>query len=40
MAVTSFGESMHEALEKSYSSAEKIQFKGKYYRSDIGFDLS
>lgn len=40
MAITSFGESMQEALEKSYSTAEKIQFKGKYYRKDIGFDLN
>ena len=40
MAVTSFGGNMREALGKSYSAAEQIQFKGKYYRRDIGFDLS
>jgi phosphoribosylamine--glycine ligase len=39
IAVSSYGNSMKEALEASYKSAEKIQFKGKYYRSDIGFDL-
>jgi phosphoribosylamine-glycine ligase len=30
---------MGEALEKSFNSAEKIVFEGKYYRKDIGFDL-
>ncbi len=39
LAVTSFGESMQEALQKSYENAERIQFEGKYYRKDIGFDL-
>lgn len=39
MALTSFGETIEEALEKSFNSAEKISFEGKYYRKDIGFDL-
>ena len=39
IALTSFGENMNEALEKSFNSAEKISFEGKYYRKDIGFDL-
>ena len=39
IALTSFGENMNEALEKSFESAEKISFEGKYYRKDIGFDL-
>ncbi|TSA25465.1 MAG: phosphoribosylamine--glycine ligase [Bacteroidetes bacterium] len=39
MAVTSFGNTLKEALKKSYENAEKITFKGKYYRTDIGFDL-
>jgi len=39
LAVSSYGSSMKEALDQSYKNAEKIQFEGKYYRSDIGFDL-
>ena len=39
IALTSFGENIEEALIKSFASAEKISFKGKYYRTDIGFDL-
>ncbi len=39
IAVSSYGASMKEALEASYKNAGKIQFEGKYFRSDIGFDL-
>jgi len=39
MALTSFGETMNEALAKSFANAEKVNFEGKYYRTDIGFDL-
>ena len=39
ISVTAFGETIEEALKKSFSSAEKICFKKKYYRKDIGFDL-
>ena len=39
IAITSFGENMNNALQKSYESAEKIDFEGKYFRKDIGFDL-
>ena len=39
IAVTSLGDSMKHALEKSYRNAEKILFDGKNYRRDIGFDL-
>ncbi|CAM1354699.1 phosphoribosylamine--glycine ligase [Tenacibaculum ascidiaceicola] len=39
MAITSFGNSMEEALEKSYKSIDKISFDKMNYRKDIGFDL-
>ena len=39
IAITSFGNSMKEALAISYKNAEKIGFEGKNYRRDIGFDL-
>lgn len=39
LAVSSYGQSLKEALDASYRNAELISFKGKYYRSDIGFDL-
>ena len=39
IAVTSFGNNFKEALKTSYKSVEKINFKGKYYRKDLGFDL-
>ena len=39
LAVSSIGNSIKEALQASYSNAEKIQFENKNYRKDIGFDL-
>ena len=39
VAVSSFGDSMGEALEKSYRNSALIKFDGIYYRKDIGFDL-
>ncbi|WP_299132597.1 phosphoribosylamine--glycine ligase [uncultured Tenacibaculum sp.] len=39
MAVTSFGDSIEEALEKSYASIDEISFEKMNYRKDIGFDL-
>lgn len=39
MAISSTGETMQEALEKSYAVAGRIEFEGKYFRTDIGFDL-
>jgi phosphoribosylamine--glycine ligase len=39
LAITSFGNTLEEALQTSKANAAKIQFKGKYFRSDIGFDV-
>jgi phosphoribosylamine--glycine ligase len=39
MAVTSLDKQMKLALQKSYSTAKKINYEGKYYRTDIGCDL-
>ncbi len=39
IAVTSLGANMEEALTTTYRNVEKIQFEGKYFRRDIGFDL-
>lgn len=40
MAITSFGNSIEEALAKSYSNIDKIDFDKMNYRRDIGFDLT
>ena len=39
LSVVSSAKTMKEALNNSYSNIEKINFKGKVYRKDIGFDL-
>ena len=39
IAVTSYGTTMKEALEKSFANAEKITYEKKYFRKDIGADL-
>ena len=39
IAVSSYGADKAEALKKSFQEAQKIQFEGKYFRSDIGADL-
>jgi len=39
IAVTSFGDTMDEALKRSFENAEQIKYEGKYYRKDIGKDL-
>ncbi|PBQ31150.1 phosphoribosylamine--glycine ligase [Sphingobacteriaceae bacterium] len=38
-AITSFGRSIEDAVKKSFITAEKIKYEGKYYRKDIGKDL-
>ncbi|HEY5507506.1 MAG TPA: phosphoribosylamine--glycine ligase [Paludibacter sp.] len=39
MAISSYGNSKAEALAVSFVNAQKIQYEGKYFRGDIGFDL-
>jgi phosphoribosylamine--glycine ligase len=38
-AVTSFGAGIKDAVAKSFATAERINYDGKYYRKDIGKDL-
>ena len=40
IAVTSYGADMNDALKKSFTNAEKINYEGKYYRKDIGRDIT
>ena len=39
IAVSSYGNSKDEALARSFATIEQIDFDGKYFRRDIGFDL-
>jgi len=39
ISITSLGDNINEALQKSYHNAGIINFEGKYYRKDIGKDL-
>lgn len=39
LAISSYGKDKDEALQKSFATAQKITFEGKYFRSDIGKDL-
>ncbi|MEE0973363.1 MAG: phosphoribosylamine--glycine ligase [Paludibacteraceae bacterium] len=39
MTVSSYGATKDEALAQSFAGAQKINYEGKYFRRDIGFDL-
>lgn len=39
IAVTSFGHDVESAIKRSYKNLELLDFKGKHFRKDIGFDL-
>lgn len=39
MTVSSYGKTKDEALAQSFIGAQKINYEGKYFRRDIGFDL-
>ena len=39
IAVSSYGNSQQEALERSFQNAQRILFNGKYFRKDIGKDI-
>lgn len=39
LAITSFGDTISEAVQQSLENAATIEFEGKYYRTDIGKDL-
>jgi phosphoribosylamine--glycine ligase len=39
LAISGKGNSLNEAREKAYATAEQIQWDGLYFRKDIGQDL-
>lgn len=39
LAVSSYGNSLSEAVQKSKDTLEKIDFEGMYYRRDIGYEF-
>lgn len=39
LAISSFGESISEAVNRSLELADQVEFDGKYFRRDIGQDL-
>ena len=39
IAVSSYGATREEALQRSMRGAQQIEYRDKYFRADIGFDL-
>jgi phosphoribosylamine--glycine ligase len=39
LSITGMGPDMESALENCYKNVDVINFDGKYFRKDIGFDL-
>lgn len=39
LAITSLSQNLKDALSKSYQNAEQINYEGKYYRKDIGWEF-
>jgi phosphoribosylamine-glycine ligase len=39
LAITSIGDTIEEALAKSYDSILNINYEGAYYRNDIGHEF-
>lgn len=39
IAITSYGDNIKQALAKSYENAAIIDYQGKYYRKDIGWEF-
>ncbi len=39
IAITSYGDNVKQAIAKSYENAEHIEYEGRYYRKDIGFEF-
>lgn len=39
LAVTAMGSTLKDALSKSIAEADKVQFEGKYFRRDIGYEF-
>ncbi len=40
LAVSSFGDTIAEAVQQSLSVLEQIDYEGKYYRKDIGYEFA
>lgn len=40
IAITSYGDTLKDALAVSFENAKHIEYEGKYYRRDIGYEFS